>query len=231
MRFTDGKIRVVTARLALMRRLWAHFDVNRDESRQALAAYAGGDVLDIGAFHGWYTALLAPRAAPGDRIVSFEPDPDAIPTIESMLHDVGRHFPSVGLPLVTQPVGDGRPVAMARPGGSGSHPQFNGSGDGEGPSSLTIDEYVAAHGLHPRLVKVDVEGAEMAVLHGMRVTLAEHRPILMLEIHPKWQPDGTTDADVETFVREFGYAEITLDDQPIARRQIWRPNERAAADG
>lgn len=228
-RFSDGKIRLATTRLALLRRLWAHFDSSRDESRQALAAYAGGDVLDVGAFHGWYTALLAPRAAPGDRIVSFEPDPDAIPTLQSVLSDVGRHFPSIGLPFVTQPVGDGRPVAMAHPGGTGSHPQYNGSGGGDGPTSLTIDEYVTAQRLHPRLIKVDVEGAELAVLEGMRRTLAEHRPALMLEIHPQWQPHGTTAADVEAFMRGFDYAELTLDDQPIARRQLWRPRESSGA--
>lgn len=36
-------------------------------------------------------------------------------------------------------------------------------------------------GLAPAWVKIDVEGAEMQALHGMEKTLAEHRPVLMVE--------------------------------------------------
>jgi hypothetical protein len=35
----------------------------------------------------------------------------------------------------------------------------------------------------PDLVKIDVEGAEGAVIHGMEGLLARHRPLLLVEIH------------------------------------------------
>jgi FkbM family methyltransferase len=223
MRFSDGRIRIATGRLALMRRVWAHFPATTLESSQALAAYDGGDVLDIGAFHGWYSVLLGPKANGGDRLVSFEPDPNATPVLTAMLRDLGRHFPAVTFSLITQPVGDGHGVAESWPEGEMSHPRFADSDAAGSTPSLAIDEFVSAQGLLPRLVKVDVEGAELAVLRGMRQTLSEHRPTLLLEIHPLWQPDGVGAADVEAFVRDAGYDGRTFDDSSSSHRQIWQP--------
>ncbi len=223
MRFSDGKIRIATGRLALLQRLWAHYPEGVVESAGALGAYEGGDVLDIGAFEGWYSVLLAPKANSGDRFVSFEPDPRPEPTLRAMLSDLRRHFPSVGFSVIIRPVGDGSDVAATWPETAASHPRFAEAASGVAVPSLTVDEFVSAQQLRPRLIKVDVEGAELAVLHGMRETLAEHRPTLMLEVHPQWQPDGVTAADVEALVRDAGYEGTTLDDGSMTRRQIWRP--------
>lgn len=223
MRFSDGKIRIATGRLALLRRVWGHFPETVVESAQALHSYEGGDVLDIGAYHGWYSVLLTPKARAGDRLVSFEPDPTALPMLHAMLGDLSRHFPSVQFSVVDQPVGDGSRVAASWPEGAISHPRFAEAGHDGAIPSLAVDEFVLAQGLRPRLIKVDVEGAELAVLEGMQQTLATHRPTLMLEIHPEWQPEGVDAGDVETFVRAAGYEGTTLDDRPISRRQVWVP--------
>lgn len=50
--------------------------------------------------------------------------------------------------------------------------------------SLGFDQLRAAYDLPPPdLVKIDVEGAEPQVVRGMESTLAEHRPLLVLELH------------------------------------------------
>jgi FkbM family methyltransferase len=222
-RFSDGATHLSTVRLALLRRFWRVMPGSEEESRQALDAYPGGDLLDIGAFHGWYSVLLAPKAAAGDRFVSFEPNPDALPALRSVLGDVGRHYPSVQMSVVAEPVGDGRAVSVTWPMGAEGHPRFGGGDAGGAVTSLTIDEFVQEHGLAPGLVKIDVEGAELSVLHGMRHTMAQHRPVLLLEIHPDWQPDGVNAADVEAFVRDAGYDGSTFDDTHSSRRQLWLP--------
>jgi FkbM family methyltransferase len=49
---------------------------------------------------------------------------------------------------------------------------------------VSIDDLVAAGELRPpTIVKIDVEGAEIAVLEGMRKTIAEHRPAIICELH------------------------------------------------
>jgi FkbM family methyltransferase len=212
--------------LALLKRLWMHIPVGVLESRNALDLYKGGDVLDVGAFHGWYSVLLAPTARPGDRLMSFEPDPAAVPALRATLDDLNRHFPSVKMSLITQPVGDGQPVAASWPDGEPScHPRFASAGGEDAEPSLTVDEVVAAEGLRPRLVKIDVEGAELSVLRGMQNTLRDHRPAVILEAHTSWQPDGVEPEDVESLIRDAGYDGRTLeDDGSTYRRQVWLPH-------
>lgn len=58
---------------------------------------------------------------------------------------------------------------------------------GEDPARLTLREVavelrrVDELELQPRFVKIDVEGAEVGVLEGMRETIREHTPALMIE--------------------------------------------------
>ncbi|HMW67749.1 MAG TPA: FkbM family methyltransferase, partial [Chitinophagaceae bacterium] len=50
----------------------------------------------------------------------------------------------------------------------------------------TIDDIVNAFQLHPDLIKIDAEGAELDVLKGGIKTLNEKKPILILGLHPKF---------------------------------------------
>lgn len=47
--------------------------------------------------------------------------------------------------------------------------------------ALALDDFVRETGLRPNLVKMDIEGAELAAVHGFAATLSEHRPHLILE--------------------------------------------------
>src|SRR5437016_6042063 len=66
----DGTTRVVPRKLWDICRLWHLQEGLGNEMRGVYAAYHGGDFLDIGAFHGWYSVLLAPKAHRGDSFVS-----------------------------------------------------------------------------------------------------------------------------------------------------------------
>jgi len=44
--------------------------------------------------------------------------------------------------------------------------------------------------LIPNLIKIDVEGAELAVLRGASTILSKHKPALIVAVHPPLLPSG-----------------------------------------
>lgn len=61
-----------------------------------------------------------------------------------------------------------------------------------------VDAELAAGRPAPDVVKIDVEGAELGVLEGMRETFQQHRPTLICELH------GTA-PEVCDFLESLGY--------------------------
>jgi FkbM family methyltransferase len=219
LRFRDGRLRLVPFAAWRLDRVWRSHPSLEEESRAVYAAYDGGDVIDVGAFEGWYSVLLAPKLKKYT-IVSCEPDPRAYKELQmtiAMLDRVFEHPTFVPLPV---PVGDGDPVSISHP--EGGHPQFARAPEGEIPAP-TIDQLVSALGLRPGFVKVDVEGAEPFVLRGMQQTLRAHRPIVMLELHPRWLPGDTTAPDVESLLAGQGYRRQPISADDLASRSLWLP--------
>lgn len=70
---------------------------------------------------------------------------------------------------------------------------------------VALDDLLAGDEIRPpTVVKIDVEGAELAVLEGMRRTLADHRPAVICELHG-------THVEVAAFLRDAGYRVINLE--------------------
>lgn len=75
--------------------------------------------------------------------------------------------------------------------------------------------------LRPDLIKIDVEGYELAVLAGAREILGRDRPALFLELHPRWLRDlGSSAAEVVRLLEALGYRFRRLDGSPLAARQV-----------
>lgn len=218
----DGRTRTLPFRLWRVARLWRSLPALRAESEEAFAAYRGGDVLDVGAYEGWYSLLLAPKSRPGDTLLSIEPDPAAFPELQATLSATARAFPGPTFQPLQVPAGNGKPVVVSHP--PGGHPQFAEASDGAGTPTTTVDELVRTFGLEPSFVKIDVEGAELFVLDGMQRTLAAHRPVVLLELHHHWQPLGRTPAEAEERLRRHGYGVRVLEHTDVNIRQLWAPD-------
>jgi len=135
----------------------------------------GSPVFDVGAGDGDSTLMLARLAAPG-LAVAFEPDP--------LLAD--RLVRNLGLNAQL------RNVRIIR--------AFVGAAD-RGDREVTLDAVVAAHpDWAPGFVKIDVEGAEMDVLTGMRRILHSAAPVVFVEVHGCDQDLGCRD-----FLTASGY--------------------------
>ncbi len=72
--------------------------------------------------------------------------------------------------------------------------------------SLSLDEYFAAINVVPTIVKIDVEGAEMKVLNGMKRLLKDNL-ILLIEVHPKdLLQFGSSEQEVKQLLTDSGYS-------------------------
>lgn len=65
--------------------------------------------------------------------------------------------------------------------------------------------------MSPRLIKIDVQGAEMLVRHGSAETLQQYAPAIFIELHEKGlQRFGTSVAAVIAFLLGLGYSPYWL---------------------
>jgi FkbM family methyltransferase len=157
-----------------------------------LVGQAEGVVLDIGANTGIYT-LLAAAASPTARVCAFEP----VAEVQELLHANLALNPDLASRIVVE----GRALSRV----CATLPFFetiNDRGFVSTSSTLelghamqigdhvrrdiateTLDGWAAESGVGPiRLVKMDVEGHEHAVLDGGRRVMGRHRPFIVAEM-------------------------------------------------
>jgi len=192
-----------------------------------------GTVIDVGAAGGAHTFVAAHVVGPGGRVVAIEARSGSARILRGWRRVLGADHVTV----VTGAAG-------ARPGEltlrvplvpTRSHP--HGGDDGTLLARLpaatrsvgvtTIDHVVASHHLdRVDLLKVDVEGGESAVLDGATRTLAEHRPILLLEVFDPFLRREGTDADtLFDRVVGLGYRPHVLGDDGLVAVEAHDPDE------
>jgi FkbM family methyltransferase len=144
---------------------------------------AGDTVYDIGANVGYVSLSLAKQVGPSGRVIAFEPVPGNIEAFRRNIEINGL----ANVRLLDAAASDVAGEAVIRIAGNLSTAslvwhQNNPSATELRIRTVCIDELVDAGQLaSPKFVKVDVEGAEGAVLQGMRRTLASAQPVLFVE--------------------------------------------------
>jgi hypothetical protein len=72
--------------------------------------------------------------------------------------------------------------------------------------TVVLDDWLDAQGLAPDLIKIDVEGAELGVLRGLRRTLARDGVRLFVEVHPpQLAQAGSSTEEVLRLLADLGY--------------------------
>lgn len=154
------------------------------------AALAGvlrpGDVVvDVGANVGFLTVIAARLVGAQGRVIAFEPVPDNARQIRrnAKLNRLGQ------IEVVESAVADRNGEAtlvLARFAGGAALEEADRPPDACGELAVpvvTLDDWCAAAGLPPpAVVKIDVEGAELAVLRGMAGLLTVARPVVLIEV-------------------------------------------------
>jgi FkbM family methyltransferase len=144
----------------------------------------GGVFYDIGANVGFFSLLGARLAGPEGRVFAFEPAPDNAAAIRHNASINGMSNISVIARAVSASAGVGKlqvvdDQSWSKLADYGAHPFTERVMEVE---LVAVDELVGELP-PPTVVKIDVEGAELAVLEGMRATIDAHRPAIICELH------------------------------------------------
>jgi len=177
----------------------------------------GWQVLDVGANVGFYAVALGRRLREtGGRLYAFEPvEANAKRLRENLalngLAETVRVFrlalgDRVGTVELRLEDGAGTGNAVAFPPGESGRP------DDVAPLD-TLDAVAERSGIAGcQLLKLDVEGYELAVLRGARRFLSAHRPLVLAELNSHWMAHfGWAVADLERFARDTAYRLRSLD--------------------
>ena len=172
----------------------------------AASVRAGDTVFDVGAHTGQYSVVLAALCGPSGQVVAFEPDPGARQVLAA---NVALN-PHVKAPVVEAAAASdraGEAILFSKGGNAQSSLVRSGvdygnlGGVEQVPvRTITLDGY----GLSPQWVKIDTEGAEIAILRGARRLLASDTNFLV-ELHPyAWPEFGVTFEDLQDIVARSG---------------------------
>jgi FkbM family methyltransferase len=169
--------------------------------------------LDCGAHIGEYTLLFADLVGPDGAVHAFEPDPRIF---EYLRWNVDRNRlanATVNRVALSSSSGQAE-YAMCADATCSALVEFGGDDDGAETvdvATTSLDAYAAEHGLERvDAVKIDVEGAEAAVLAGAAEILMRMRPALVfVECHT-----AGVEAEVRGTLELAGYV---LDSSPPER--------------
>jgi FkbM family methyltransferase len=172
----------------------------------SLKIKSGMTVLDIGADIGYYTLLFAKLVGSKGRVFSFEPIPKAKWYLDKNIEMNGLNnvrafnfalFDKAGIACLEDPFTQSK-INPSKKTLSENDIQVEMKVFDEWKLKEEIDQI--------DWVKLDVEGAELNVLRGMKSALQSYHPGILIEVHPQQlESFGFSSSAVIEFLSEFGY--------------------------
>jgi FkbM family methyltransferase len=157
---------------------YAHRRFEPELARVVSAFPRGGNALDVGAWYGPWTYWLSRRA---NHVTAFEPNPDVAAVLERTV--------APNVEVIRAAASDrARTATLTLPvGGRGTEGRASLEGIADGDRTVdvvtvAIDDLDLAD---VSLVKVDVEGHELAALQGATGLLEAQHPVLVVEIEER----------------------------------------------
>ena len=180
--------------------------------------------FDVGAHHGWDSMWTLPLVGKAGKVVSFEPSPANLSILG--WHRTRNNFSQWTIVPKAVSETDGEqefflidtgdsPMNSLTSGAPGT--PLMGGRDVRKTSvqTITLDTFCRESSLRPKLVKIDVEGAELLVLHGATKLLDEAFPTIILAIHPYWLPKGQSTQQILDLLTSYGYTVYDAEGCPV----------------
>jgi FkbM family methyltransferase len=163
---------------------------------------AGDTFLDVGSHYGIFSILASKLVGPGGRVIAVEPHTESLTVLrENLAANDCRNVDvfDVAFTDTTGPFPMANDINFAVP--ARSHHAASAVHIARGVAG---DEVIGNASI-PSIVKMDVEGHELAVLTGLRQTLSDGAcRRLCLEVHPNLLPAGVNPDTVIMLIRSFG---------------------------
>ena len=153
-----------------------------------------GWFFDVGANVGLYTWEVR-KACPNRNILAFEPDPENIKLLEKTLGEANLQNLEICQSALSNKAGEASFFQDTLTSATGCvegndkpwiEQYLNSSSNEIRVKTETIDSVVKVDKT-PSLIKIDVEGHEVEVLQGGRITLSETKPLMIIESFPPKQ--------------------------------------------
>jgi FkbM family methyltransferase len=172
--------------------------------------FPGAVFADIGAHVGYYSLVAAPRVGSSGRIYSFEPMSQQFDRLtENIRRNHLCQITPLKLALSNNALAAVIQLNDAHNLGSASLRPANGNPTvcQETVECTTLDMFAESEGLSRLdVVKIDVEGLEVAVLRGASRTLARFRPVILIEVVDRLQTEGgSSREELYACLAQFGY--------------------------
>jgi len=193
-------------------------------------ALAAGDVFyDLGANIGFLSLVAAALVGSDGAVYSFEP----LPANVAILRANAKRNSLDQIEVIEMAISDKPGGATLAIGRSDQDGKLEKNVVRAGKSSIsvavtTIDDYVEAGARPPTLIKIDVEGVELAALRGMSNTLRQYHPRLICELHDHAPSIDGHPVAVE--LRRQGYSIRWLESEISGTTGFWACHVVAAID-
>jgi FkbM family methyltransferase len=184
----------------------------------------GWTFFDVGAHYGWIAMAAARHVGASGRVVAFEPSPILLEILSHHRRANRLRQIEIVAKVVSDVNVDTIPFFLVNRGLSFRNSLTIGSDDTPYVTpaektrheigSITLDQFVADSGIVPDVIKIDVEGAELLVLHGAEGVLGRHHPYLIVGVHPYWLPGRHTVGQIFDFLNRHGYR---IEDEHVVR--------------
>lgn len=184
----------------------------------------GRSAVDGGAHIGYMTLQLARAAGPGGGVVAFEPNAEVRPVLAL---NVRRNGLADRVRISAKALGSAPGAAVLQVLGGGDASRLSPSARGRDvvPVEVTCLDRELADEPVPDVVKLDVEGAEVAALQGMRDLLARETeaPTLFVECNAEALASaGSSPARLLDLLASHGYVVWRIDEE---QRRLVRATE------
>lgn len=145
----------------------------------------GMNVIDVGANFGYYTLLLGDVVGAAGKVVAVEPNPE---TASLLRETVLLNGHAGRTQIVDRALSDAKGIALLySPDSEPKNARLVGQQDLEGGRTFEVrtealDDIVLT-GPRVNLVKIDAEGAEVAIIRGMQRLIERDKPVIVLEFN------------------------------------------------